>query len=271
MSDPRLEQLERDVEIARAKLATDLSTLRAPSTYSEFTSTLKSEALEMKDTVVDKAKSSVQATIESFVEDVKARAAANPAAALAIGAGIVWQIIRRPPIASALVGAGIYSLFRTSPALPALRTTEGYLSHAKDRLGEQTSDFAASVKERAVAIGESTAEKATEFGAGIKDRATAMSEIAADKVSQLVGSAKDQTQHWSGEMRSSAHRLADNASSLVESSSTFSEGGWNAHRANGGGTQETRDNLLLGAASVAVIAALGIACQRRLLEPSESE
>ena len=49
MSDPSLHQLERDVEAARAKLAGDLSTLRSPATYSEFSSQLKDEALDMKD------------------------------------------------------------------------------------------------------------------------------------------------------------------------------------------------------------------------------
>ena len=111
MSDPRLHQLERNAEAARTKLAGHLATLRSPATYSEFSSELKYEALEMKDALVDKAKSSVQSTIDNFVDDLKARAAANPAAALAIGAGIAWQLIRRPPIATALIGAGLYSLF----------------------------------------------------------------------------------------------------------------------------------------------------------------
>ncbi len=118
MSDPSLHQLEREVEAARAKLAGDLSTLRSPTTYSEFTSDLKHEALDVKDALLDKAKSSVVSTIEDFVDDLKARAAANPAAALAIGAGIAWRLIQRPPIATALVGAGLFSLFRTTPIQP---------------------------------------------------------------------------------------------------------------------------------------------------------
>src|SRR5687767_10900425 len=118
MSDPSLHQIEREVEAARAKLAGDLATLRSPATYSEFTSDLKSEALEMKDALVDKAKSSVQSTFENFVDDMKARAAANPAATLAIGAGVAWRLIQHPPIATALIGAGLYSLFRTAPLQP---------------------------------------------------------------------------------------------------------------------------------------------------------
>src|SRR6187402_1391933 len=173
MSDPTLHQLEREVEASRAKLAGDLSVLRSPATYSEFTSDLKSDVLDAGDALVDKAKASVQSTIESFVDDLKARAAANPAAALAIGAGIAWRLIQRPPIATALVGAGLFSLFRTTPIQPTQRTNEAYLSLAKDRLGEQASDFAESVKDRAMAVGEAASEKTAELAASVKQRALA--------------------------------------------------------------------------------------------------
>ena len=116
MSEPNLHQLEREVEGARAKLAADLAVLRSPDTFSEFTEGLKSETLGAKDALVERAKSSVQSTIEGFVEDLKGRAAANPSAAVAIGAGIAWRLFRHPPIATALIGAGLVSLFRDSDA-----------------------------------------------------------------------------------------------------------------------------------------------------------
>ena len=99
-------QCERDVEMARSKLAQDLATLRSPATFSSFTSTVKHEVLDTKDAVVAQAKDAVQSRVADFVEDLKAKAAANPAAALTIGAGIAWQFIRNPPIATALIGAG---------------------------------------------------------------------------------------------------------------------------------------------------------------------
>jgi hypothetical protein len=85
MIEPSLNQLEREVEASRTKPASDLSTLRSPATAAEFTETLKQEALDAKDALLDKAKASAQSSIESLIEEVKARAAANPAAALAIG------------------------------------------------------------------------------------------------------------------------------------------------------------------------------------------
>src|SRR5687767_15838427 len=99
MSEPSLNQLEREVEAARARLASDLATLRSPTTFSEFTHDLKAEALGTKDAMVEKAKSSVQSSVQGFVDELKAKAAANPGAVLAIGAGIAWRLFQRPPIA----------------------------------------------------------------------------------------------------------------------------------------------------------------------------
>src|ERR1700736_6738021 len=46
MIEPSLNQLEREVEASRTKLASDLSTLRSPATAAEFTETLKQEAFD---------------------------------------------------------------------------------------------------------------------------------------------------------------------------------------------------------------------------------
>ena len=120
--------LELQVEEARAKLASDLALLRLPQTYREFGAELKSDA-----------KSAVQRAID----DVKARAAANPSAALAIGAGLAWRLVKHPPIAIALIGAGVLSLWRTTPARI---NDDDYLGTAQQHLGEQVSDAAEAVK-----------------------------------------------------------------------------------------------------------------------------
>ena len=113
--DISLHVREREVEAARAKLAADLSMLTAPHTFSEFTNNLKADAVDFKDHAIAKAKSSAESTVQGLVEEVKARAAANPAAVLAIGAGIAWRLIRHPPVATVLIGAGLYSLFGPRP------------------------------------------------------------------------------------------------------------------------------------------------------------
>ncbi len=120
MRDANIRRLELEVETARAKLATDLSMLRSPAAYADFRASLKQDAEEVKDLIVDQAKSTTQSTLQGMVDDLKAKAAANPAATLAIGAGIAWRAIHHPPIATALIGAGLFSLLRT-PRSPRKR------------------------------------------------------------------------------------------------------------------------------------------------------
>src|SRR6185437_14414318 len=59
---------------------------------------------------------------------------ANPSAALAIGAGLAWRLVKHPPLATALIGAGVLSLWRTTPARI---NDDDYLGTAQQRLGEQ--------------------------------------------------------------------------------------------------------------------------------------
>src|SRR5690349_12060839 len=98
-------QCERDVEQARAKLASDLATLRSPETFASFTDDLKHEAFATKDAIVEKARSTAEDMATRLVNEIKARVAENPAAALAIAAGVGWRLIRNPPIATVLLGA----------------------------------------------------------------------------------------------------------------------------------------------------------------------
>jgi hypothetical protein len=286
MSDPSLHLLEREVEAARAKLAGDLSTLAAPSTYAEFSSDLKSEAVDMKDALVDKARAGAQSTFEGIIDDLKARAAANPAAALAIGAGIAWRLIQRPPIATALIGAGIYSLFRSTPSPSAPRDNESLLAQARERLSEQASDLAGSVKERALAVGEAATEKASDLAADVKARAVGLGEAATEKAGDFAGAAKQ----WGSQAQSTAQRTVDDTGGIAghaadrlqgiqhAASNTISDAAsragsvakqWSRPVQEAVTDQESRDRLLLGAAGIAVVAALGMAYQRRQNEPAE--
>src|SRR5688572_20110575 len=115
--DKSVRECEHEVEVARAKLARDLATLSDPSTITSFTTTLKDAALEKKDEMVDQVKDAAQSHLNSFIEGLKAKAAANPVATLSIGAGLAWHFLRNPPIATALIGAGLYSLLRTNGAV----------------------------------------------------------------------------------------------------------------------------------------------------------
>ena len=129
MSDADLNALERDVEQARARFADDLARLRSPSTLARFKDDAWAEARETKDELVGKTKEAAKDGAQRLFTELKERAAANPVAALAIGAGLAWRLVHRPPIATLLVGMGVVGLLRTSPA----RNSEPYMGlHDED-------------------------------------------------------------------------------------------------------------------------------------------
>ena len=116
MSDAELNALERDVEQAERRFADDLARLRSPSTLARFKDDVWAEARETKDELVGKTKEAAKDGAERLFTELKERAAANPVAALAIGAGLAWRLVHRPPVATLLVGMGLVGLLRTSPA-----------------------------------------------------------------------------------------------------------------------------------------------------------
>jgi hypothetical protein len=218
-----LHRLESDVEAARAKLARNLALLRSPQPYRQSGAALKSEAHALSQRILD---------------DLKARAAANPSAALAIGAGIGWRLFKHPPIATALIGVGLLSLWRTKP-MPL--TDQGYLAPAQRRLGEQVSEAADTMKDYAVdtavagrekvgAYAQSALETAEDFAASATERAANTLEGAREAATYASDRAVNAVQ------RATSHGIADGS---------------------------LRDQVLLGAAGAAVVAALGIAYQRR--------
>jgi hypothetical protein len=66
--------------------------------------------------LVEKAKEAAKDGAQRVLTQLTERVAANPAAALAIGAGLAWRLFHRPPIATLLVGMGLVGLLRTSPS-----------------------------------------------------------------------------------------------------------------------------------------------------------
>ena len=82
MADVSLLGREQEVERSRTKLTQDLALLCSPDTFAAFTDDLKQEVLHTKD---------------AFWEELKARAAANPAAMIAIAAGLAWRLVQRAP------------------------------------------------------------------------------------------------------------------------------------------------------------------------------
>ncbi len=122
MSAAELDVLEREVEQARARFAADLAALGSPRRVGDLKEDLWTQATRTKDELVETTKDAARNATQRVIDDLKDRAVANPAAALAIGAGLAWRIFQRPPIASLLVGIGLVSLLRTSPRNANVRT-----------------------------------------------------------------------------------------------------------------------------------------------------
>jgi hypothetical protein len=221
-----LTTLETQVKEARAKLAHDLAFLRSPHPYRAFGADLRS---------------GMQLVLQRVLNDLKARAAANPSAALAIGAGIAWRFLKDPPIATALIGAGMLSLWRTTPIL---EDDEGYLRKAQGQLGEQVAQVVDTVKDYA-------AETAAAVGQRVGTYAQSARETVEDVTSSIVERSAESVQN----ARDAAKRFPDRAVNAIQHTKTqFGRAVSN---------EGVRDQVLLGVAGLAVVAALGIAYQRR--------
>lgn len=215
--------LEHEVEEARAKLADDLSLLRSPHTYREFSADLRSEA---------------QSVFHRLFDDLKGRAAANPTAALAIGAGIGWRLFKHPPVSTALIAMGLLALWRTTPLRVA---DDQYLATAQRRFAEQLNDAADTVK-----------DYAAETAVAARESVSAYAEAALNTAEEVTTSASEQAAGTLKDVRKAAADLSERAGSAVRRTASKAIG-----------DERVRDQVLLGLAGAAVVAALGIAYQRQ--------
>ena len=248
MAGASLHDHEIEVERSRAKLTQDLAVLCSPKTFAAFTDDLKQEAFDTRD---------------AFWEKLKARAASNPAAVIAIGAGLAWRLIQRPPIASALIGVGLFSLWKTTAttAYDATGKRLDYIQHSKESLKKQA--------EQVISAAADVAEKAQE--------------AATAKGSDVWGSAKQTMREWQEGMDDTASMLKSSGENILNKVKSSGEDvledvrvrqhdlrnqmdEWAATAAEKLKEDDTRNKLLLGIAGAAISAALSIACQKRISE-----
>ena len=160
-----------------------------------------------------------------------ARAAANPAAALAIGAGLAWRIAHRPPIASLLVGIGLVSLMRTSPSQkspymglygedPPIRPYDkdnlvsgalGLFDSAKDRVQEWTGEAGDAARDTVTQIKETATSRRPECPKRRAKTATPIKDGAASAGDGVAHTAREAVTS----MSDSAASVANKASSVL--------------------------------------------------------
>ena len=105
-----LDELERDVERARARLSGNLARLRDPATISHAKADLMAQAHDYRHRLVESVGGAANERAQNLGDFLRRRAQDNPAAFAAIGAGLLWRLWQRPPVATLLVGAGLASL-----------------------------------------------------------------------------------------------------------------------------------------------------------------
>jgi hypothetical protein len=252
MPQPSLRTLERDVEAARSRFADSLTVLASPDSYTEAMEAAKRDARGL----TRRAEHRLQDTADGYLEELKARAAANPAAVLAVAAGVAWRLFRKPPIATALVGAGLYSLLRTTPDDFGEDDRIDYAGRARERLREQMIDARDTVLEKAGEMGTALREKAGELVDDAASGATDLAQSAGENIGTLSAEARERAASLATEAarvaRDGAGRSVDTAKEAL------------AHSARK--LTDNRDQALLGLAGVAVAAALGVALHRRMEE-----
>ena len=259
MSTLELDRLEEDVAKARERVVADVARLRSPTAFEEFKG-------DIGQTFSDAA--------QRTMADLKNRAAANPAAVLAIGAGLLWRFARHPPIASLLVGVGLASLLRTSadsPPSPVV-TRSGELLHAANEkaseLSEQAREFSAQARETAAATAATLsqtaariADQAAQTTARVSERSAQLSADAHQAGARMSDQAADTAARVSGQAAEAAARMSEGAGQIAAEASRSAERLRIA-------AQRTlpdmpgRDGVLLGVAAVAVGAAALIGLRR---------
>ena len=240
MAGPSLRTREREVERARAKLTGDLAILCSPGIVADVTDSLKQQAIESRDRLWQK---------------LKAQAAANPAAVMAIAAGLGWRLMNRPPIATSLIGLGLFSLLR-APA-PPLDSNSSFLRQSAQSLKSQGEQLASAAGEKAAETKDTITAKGAEAWALAKEKLDEWSADAADQLSDARLQAKRTSE---AALESVLRQKNDLRDELVDGAAAAKA----AFR-----DQDTRNVILIGIAGVAVAAALGIAVQKRITENAE--
>jgi hypothetical protein len=254
MTQADLNALERNVEQARARFANDLARLRSPTNLARFKEGLWAEARNAKDEWVDTATEAAKDGLQRALTAVTERAVANPAAAFAIGAGVAWRLFQRPPIASLLIGVGVLGLLRTSPSQHGSRSYMDLYDEDPEPL--RRDDGQRGLGSQVSAVADAAKEKARDWSAQATETARQTMTAIADKAT----SASDRASYVLRESAGAATRIADKAATVAEQASDKLQDVLS--------DQDDRNTYLLGAAALAVAAAVGIAYQRRAREDS---
>jgi hypothetical protein len=252
-----LERLEREVAEARARLRGDLARLRSSDTLTDAKDRLgtevgqvkhrlTAEAERLKARAIETTKDAARERAEGMLEAVKARVAANPGAAIVLGAGLAYRLYKHPPVATVLVGAGLMGLFRTDPKHPVIG------SEAAARAAELAGSAYRRVEEWREG---DPAAQAAKFAGHVREQAGELVDTAKQRATEWQHDTRDAARHAVEQARRSASRAAGRVGAMSrQGQRRISEAMPDS---------ENRDAYLAGVAALALAAAIGIAARRR--------
>ena len=107
---------------------------------------------------------------------------------MAIAAGLGWRLMKRPPIASSLIGLGLFSLLRTSARPLDPRTS--FLRQSARSLRGQGEDLASAIGETAARAKDTIAEKSAETWDSTKDKIQEWTDQAGGQLVETSSKAK---------------------------------------------------------------------------------
>jgi len=262
---------EAEVEAARARLSEDLAKLRSAETYDEFTDNLKQTVISTKHSIMEEAISRTRSMTDDVLDSLKAKASANPTAVLVIGAGLAWHLLRRPPVVTALIGGGLVSLMRTSAERTGKDTAE-YLNDAKSNLKDQVNEAARAGAEAGRDVAGLAASKASDLASQAREAAREAVESTKARAVGLSEQVQEAGNQAAKSLKAKAADIADRTGETVRSTFTTDH---NADVGTGPETDEdedeyelgakpvvSRESILVGAAGLAVAAALALVLQR---------
>jgi hypothetical protein len=185
------------------------------------------------------------------------RAAANPLAVAAVAAGVGWRLFQRPPIATLLVGLGLLGLVRTSPSPEDYANAEDLFDPSRwpARAGNVADTAKQKMQEWSTQAGEAARDVARGAGAQIAETAASVRDRASGALRDAGGMARARLHDARDTARAKMSEFAEGTASISDQTSA---------RVRAAIPDEAdRDTLLLGAAALAVAAAVGMAAQRR--------
>lgn len=280
-----LDKLERDVADARLRVRADLQRLRAPH-------------VSLRDEITTSTRRSMDDYRDRFLTNLKDRLAANPVATAAIAAGLAWRLVRRPPIATMLIGGGLVSLLRTQPVPGAYDHAEARAREAMDDVSDWAENVKDAVQDRADAVRDAalqaadtvkdTAARGVEIAEQVRASAVEAGRAAADTLKEKVARGSQAAQDWRAQAQTEAENWRDQAQTHAQNwrgqaqtqAENWREQARETGRAVAGNlsaqaaalrqrapritdsVQQNRDGVLLGLASVALLAAVGFSAQR---------